>query len=97
MAQINVNTENLLRLANQLQETSSDIKDDATRIGNVKGNVEAAWRSNSTYIYTEEIDVVNRNLKKLSSEADDIARAIKKYVEEIRRVERENAQILTRS
>ena len=93
MAQINVNTESLLRLANQLQDTSSDLNDDSKRLSNVKGNVEAAWKSKSTRVYTDEIEIVRRNINKISDEAEESARIIKKYVEEIKRIEKENSQM----
>lgn len=92
MAQINVNTENLLRVASYLDSVGEDMTDNAGKVERVKGQVETAWKSSSTGIYTEEIDVVKSNINKISREATGLAGLIREYVAEVKRTEQEAAQ-----
>lgn len=93
MAQINVNTERLLRVAAHLEAAGEDLRDYSGSMVTVGDNVEAAWKSQSSGTYVEETQVVSNNMKKLSNEASEIARAIRNYVAELKRVEQQNASM----
>lgn len=93
MAQIHVNTEHLLRVASKLEDAGDDVMDYSKEMEGISGQVETFWKSGSTGTYVEELQIVKRNLAKLSGEADEIAKAIRSYVAEVERIERENAQM----
>ena len=96
MAQINVNTDHLLRIASYIEDAGDDLMDYSGSMDKISSNVESAWRSTSTSTYVEELQVVKNNMSKLSKEAHDIARVIRDYVSEIKRIEQENANMLNR-
>lgn len=93
MAQINVNIEHLLKVASKLEETGDDVSGYSGSLEGIRDEVEVSWKSESTGTYVEELMIVKRNLAKLSGEADELAKAIRTYVAEIKRIERENAQM----
>jgi WXG100 family type VII secretion target len=92
MAQINVNTEQLLKVASYIDGAGEDVMDYSNTLEQISSNVEIAWKSDSTKLYVDEMQIVEKNLKKLSGEASQLAGAIRNYVAEIKRIEQENAQ-----
>ena len=94
MAQINVNTEHLLKIASYIEDAGDDLNDYSGNMEKISGSVESAWKSSSTGTYEEELQTVKTNMTKLSREAKDIAKVIRDYVAEIKRIEQENANML---
>ena len=94
MAQINVNTEHLLKIATYIEDAGDDLNDYSGNMEKISGSVESAWKSSSTGTYVEELQTVKTNMTKLSREAKDIAKVIRDYVAEIKRIEQENANML---
>lgn len=93
MGRIDVNPDVLERTAVQMSGTASEISRLSRKMENVKERVEAGWRSESSVLYTMELDVLKNNLRKLAGSTEQISQTMKQTARRVRQIEEENRRM----
>lgn len=96
MAKINVRPGQLENASSKLQRLSDDLQSNIIRMERLRGQVEGAWRSKYTMQYLEEMNTVKQNIQRLSEQTEQVSKVMRQTASEIRRIEKENAQLFIR-
>lgn len=97
MSSINIKPDKLEQIASKLSSLAEDIKEQSANLGGIESSVEAAWKSNYTGLYLNEVNVVKRNINKLGKQTQELAVILKNTADRARRLEEENKRIFLHS
>ena len=68
-----------------------NVRSAANQVKNTEGDVQAAWKSDTSQMFVNEIDDVSKYLNKISAELDQLSNAIRTYSNKMRQLEKENS------
>ena len=68
-----------------------NVRSAANQVKNTEGDVQAAWKSDTSQMFVNEIDDVSKYLNKISAELDQLSNAIRNYSNKMRQLEKENS------
>ncbi|MEG1106578.1 MAG: hypothetical protein RSD63_07990 [Eubacterium sp.] len=94
-SKIYMDTNKLIRIANQMGQTASNISDTANRVNGISTSVEQAWNSEYTSTYLEETLKVKRNIQKIAVGTDKLSQKIYEIAQDIRATEEKNRMIFS--
>lgn len=93
MASINIKPEKLDQIASKLSSLAEDIIEQSEKLGEAGNAVEAAWKSNYTGLYLNEVNVVRSNINSLGRKTEQMAKALRRTANRARTIEEENRRI----
>jgi len=73
-----------------------NVRSAANQVKNTEGDVQAAWKSDTSQMFVNEIDDVSKYLNKISAELDQLSNAIRNYSNKMRQLEKENSAMFKR-
>lgn len=91
MARIQINPEKLESAAGKLRELGESLREEKGQMSTVSGNIESAWKSQSTAAFLESMETAENNMEQLARATDILVRNLLSLAETARRIEQQNS------